>query len=59
MAIGNVPLLLILCVTIISWIENYAPKGASEKQLDELDHLTDAWVDQLEKRNTSTPCHGI
>lgn len=31
MAIKNVPLLLILCVTIFSWIENYAQEGASEK----------------------------
>ena len=52
MAIRNVTLLLILCATIISWIENYAQEGASEKRPDELDRLTDAWVDQLDKRDS-------
>ena len=51
-AIRNVTLLLILCATIISWIENYAQEGASEKRPDELDRLADAWVDQLEKRDS-------
>lgn len=37
---------------LISWIENYAPEDATEKQLDELDRLADAWVDELEARES-------
>lgn len=35
--------------SLISWIENYAPAGASDDQLDELDILLDQWVDELEE----------
>ncbi len=52
MAVRNVTLLLILCVPITSSIENYAPEGASEKEVDELDRLADAGVDQLEERDS-------
>lgn len=33
---------------VISFIENYAPQGASDDELDELDRLADEWVDELE-----------
>jgi ABC-type Fe3+ transport system substrate-binding protein len=35
---------------LISWIEQYAPETYSEKQLDELDQLTEEWIDQYEGR---------
>ena len=37
---------------LISWLEmEYEPKGASEKQLDELDRLTEAWIDDHERKH--------
>ena len=35
---------------LISWIEQYAPETYSEKQLDELDRLTEEWIDQYERQ---------
>jgi hypothetical protein len=35
---------------LISWIEQYAPETYSEKQLDELDRLTEKWIDQYERQ---------
>lgn len=32
---------------LISWLENYAPEGYSPEQLDELDQLTEQWLDDL------------
>ena len=30
---------------LISWLGNYAPDGYSQAQLDELDQLTEPWID--------------
>jgi hypothetical protein len=38
---------------LISWIEQYAPESFSEKQLDELDRLTEEWIDEYERRVTA------
>jgi hypothetical protein len=35
---------------LISWVEQYAPETYSEKQLDELDRLTEEWIDQYERQ---------
>lgn len=35
---------------LISWIEQYAPETYSEKQLDELDRLTEEWIEQYERQ---------
>lgn len=36
---------------LISWIENYAPEDYTQEQLEELDRLSSAWVEELaEKR---------
>lgn len=35
---------------LISWLENYAPEDYSQDQLDELDQLTEEWMDDLERR---------
>jgi hypothetical protein len=32
---------------LISWIENYAPADYTDEQLNELDRLANAWVDEL------------
>jgi len=34
---------------LISWLGNYAPEGYSPEQLDELDQLTEPWIDELER----------
>jgi hypothetical protein len=34
---------------LISWIEQYAPATYSEKQLEDLDRLTEEWLDQYER----------
>lgn len=34
---------------LISWIENHAPEGYSQKQLDELDQLAKQWLDDYER----------
>jgi hypothetical protein len=39
---------------LISWIENYAPDDYTEEQLDELDSLADAWVDELRQASGRT-----
>ncbi|MDZ7750651.1 MAG: hypothetical protein U5S82_03065 [Gammaproteobacteria bacterium] len=33
---------------LISWLEHYAPEDYSREQLDELDALTEDWLDELE-----------
>jgi hypothetical protein len=33
-----------------SWIERYAPAAYSEKQHEDLDRLTEDWLDQLERQ---------
>lgn len=35
---------------LISWLGNYAPEGYSQEQLDELDQLTEPWIDNLERQ---------
>jgi hypothetical protein len=35
---------------LTSWIEQYAPDSYSEEQLDELDRLTEEWLDQYERQ---------
>lgn len=37
---------------LISWIEQNAPEDYTEEQLEELDRLTEPWVDQYEERLT-------
>jgi len=38
---------------LISWLGNYAPEGYSSEQLDELDQLTEPWIDDLERQSNS------
>ena len=35
---------------LISWIEQYTPETYSETQLEELDRLTEEWIDQYERQ---------
>jgi len=35
---------------LTSWIEQYAPENYSEEQLDELDQLTESWIDEYERQ---------
>jgi hypothetical protein len=35
---------------LTSWIEQYAPDSYSEERLDELDRLTEEWLDQYERQ---------
>jgi hypothetical protein len=37
---------------LTSWIEQYAPETYSEKQLEELDRLTEDWIDEYERQVT-------
>jgi len=39
---------------LTSWIEQYAPENYSVEQLEELDRLTEPWLDQYERRVKST-----
>lgn len=34
---------------LISWLENCAPEGYSQQQLEELDQLTEQWLDDYER----------
>ena len=35
---------------VISWLDGiYAPEGATQQQLDELDQLTEKWIDDHER----------
>jgi len=34
---------------LISWLESYAPESYSQEQLDELDQLTEQWIDDYER----------
>lgn len=34
---------------LLSWLENYAPETYSQEQLDELDRLTELWLEDLER----------
>jgi hypothetical protein len=36
---------------LISWVENHAPEDYSQAQLDELDRLTEEWIDELERQH--------
>ncbi len=36
---------------LISWVGNYAPEDYSQAQLDELDRLTEEWLDELERQH--------
>ena len=45
----NFPSDRIVC-SLISWIEQYAPETYSEQQLEELDRLTEEWIDQYERQ---------
>jgi hypothetical protein len=38
---------------LISWLGNYAPEDYSQVQLDELDQLTEPWIDDLERQSNS------
>jgi hypothetical protein len=33
---------------VVGWLENFAPQSYSERQLDELDRLTERWLDDYE-----------
>ena len=35
---------------LTSWIEQYAPETYSEEQLEELDRLTEDWIDEYERQ---------
>jgi len=35
---------------LISWLEQYAPETFSQEQLDELDRLTEQWIDDYERQ---------
>ena len=35
---------------LFSWLENYAPDSYSQEQLDELDRLTEPWLEDLERQ---------
>lgn len=32
---------------LVSWIDNYAPEGMTQEQLDELDRVLEEWADEL------------
>lgn len=34
---------------LISWVGNYSPDDYSQAQLEELDRLTEGWLDELER----------
>lgn len=34
---------------LISWVGNYSPDDYSQAQLEELDRLTEGWIDELER----------
>lgn len=36
---------------VIFWIGNHAPEDYSQAQLDELDRLTEGWLDELERQH--------
>ena len=36
---------------LISWVGNCAPEAYSQAQLDELDRLTEPWLDELERQH--------
>lgn len=40
---------------VISWLDGiYAPEGATQQQLDELDQLTEKWIDDHERGQRRT-----
>ena len=44
---------------LIGWLQmEYAPPDYSEKQLDELDRLTDQWIDDHEQQAEAAQKHG-
>jgi len=36
---------------VLGWLEGFAPESYSERQLEELDRLTDKWVDDHERKS--------
>ena len=36
---------------VLEWLEGFAPESYSERQLEELDRLTDKWVDDRERKS--------
>ena len=34
---------------VVGWLESCAPESYSERQLEELDHLTEQWLDDYER----------
>jgi hypothetical protein len=34
---------------LVSWIDNYAPEGMTQEQLDELDCLLESWAEELRR----------
>jgi hypothetical protein len=36
---------------VVGWLENFAPESYSERQLEELDRLTEKWLDDYERKS--------
>jgi len=36
---------------VVGWLENFAPESYSERQLGELDRLTETWLDDYERKS--------
>ncbi len=36
---------------VVGWLEGFAPESYSERQLEELDRLTEQWLDDCERKS--------
>ena len=36
---------------MLGWLEGFAPESYSERQLEELDRLTEQWLDDYERKS--------
>jgi hypothetical protein len=42
------------CGGPVGWLESFAPESYSERQLEELDRLTEEWIDNYERKSAAT-----
>ena len=38
-------------IHVVGWLESFAPESYSERQLEELDRLTDPWLDDYQRKS--------
>ena len=38
-------------IHVVGWLESYAPESYSERQLEELDRLTEPWLDDYQRKS--------